>query len=378
MHDFFPAARTVRADGLSTPEEVSTVYSMIDTKKQLLTHLLTKLFHRIPTVALSLSLFFVLLVSALTLNTSVSAQSQPQRENASEQQDSLNVPQTLKKLEQTRIAILPPKGNLEEWPELEVEIAFHAVTLFQESGAQVLGPGQMTSALQSAGYTDCQSNDWIECALEMRQAIHVHHLILFQLILLRGKPHQFTMLVVDEQGLQISHTIDVREDKSIQSLLEQLVFEAWPMMQMAVNVRREYAALALSPPEESEGKLPLCEQVPGADLSLLPTETQYPIVGPALLGAAGVVLTSLAIATLASEKCIQRSIDGTCTSKQESSDAAVYGLGASGAAALTGALMWFLLGAEEVPLEAGSMETSPLEAGPIDEQAWGVSYRGKF
>lgn len=85
------------------------------------------------------------------------------------------------------------------------------------------------------------------------------------------------------------------------------------------------------------------EAVDGASAS----RTTLNTVGPAVLGALGLGLGVGATLSLWPDACDTRLSDGTCWEEDRSSVGAGIGLGAAGVAALTGAVVWWVLGAPE-------------------------------
>ncbi|MBI2895914.1 MAG: PEGA domain-containing protein [Deltaproteobacteria bacterium] len=79
-----------------------------------------------------------------------------------------------------------------------------------------------------------------------------------------------------------------------------------------------------------------------------------PIVGPLLLGIAGLALLAVDAVVLATSRCDQEAPDGTCLRGERASVVPVILVGAAGVLSIGGGLTWFLLGGSSEP-EDGSV-----------------------
>lgn len=79
-----------------------------------------------------------------------------------------------------------------------------------------------------------------------------------------------------------------------------------------------------------------------------------PIVGPLLLGIAGLALLAADAVVLATTRCDDEAADGTCLRGKTVSAAPVILVGTAGVLAVGGAVTWFLLGGSSEPQEAGA------------------------
>jgi len=78
------------------------------------------------------------------------------------------------------------------------------------------------------------------------------------------------------------------------------------------------------------------------------THIERPLIGPILLGAAGLALVAIDVVGLASLGCIEEQADGVCA-REKTIDPLSFALyGGLGVGAIVGAVLWLVLGAHEV------------------------------
>jgi hypothetical protein len=87
------------------------------------------------------------------------------------------------------------------------------------------------------------------------------------------------------------------------------------------------------------------------------------IVGPIILGGAGLALVAYDVIALASSGCERREPTGACTKKSQINAAPAAIFGAVGVGAIAGAAVWYLLGQPDAPTERVALSAGP---GTID------------
>jgi len=86
-----------------------------------------------------------------------------------------------------------------------------------------------------------------------------------------------------------------------------------------------------------------------------------PIVGPLVLGVAGLAGVGVAIGTVLAAGCVERDAGGRCVIEDEVAVVPTALYGAAGGIALTGSILWFLFGGDEdeTPREAPGVSVGP-------------------
>jgi hypothetical protein len=100
--------------------------------------------------------------------------------------------------------------------------------------------------------------------------------------------------------------------------------------------------------ERGQSLLPTAtESGPQTDGYDEPSSSSRPIVGPLVLGGAGLVLGGVVLAdALAGDECTRRE-NGTCTRRESTNTALAIGLGGAAVAAVTGAILWYVLAGDD-------------------------------
>lgn len=123
-------------------------------------------------------------------------------------------------------------------------------------------------------------------------------------------------------------------------------------LDMPIKQSQEVEVDVRLPPEQEQAATPPASAAT-ATASRPPdttrTETRYPILGPALLGGAGILAITASTIALDRSDCEVRAPEGDCRVGTEVNAAPVALVGAGGVAAVVGALVWFFAGAEEIP-----------------------------
>lgn len=75
--------------------------------------------------------------------------------------------------------------------------------------------------------------------------------------------------------------------------------------------------------------------------------SERPLVGPLVLGGAGLLLTVADVVFILDAGCASRGPTGVCREEDQLDDGAAIALGAVGVGAMVGAVLWYLVGAED-------------------------------